>query len=54
VRRELRIVAADDGIEVVEIERTGHELTVGRSAGASVPSLVVGAATTFVDAVAPA
>ncbi len=52
VRRELRIVAADDGIEVVEVERTGHELTIGRSASASVPALVVDAARTFVDAVA--
>jgi predicted alpha/beta-hydrolase family hydrolase len=54
LRRELRIVAADDGIEVVEIERAGHELTIGRSASASVPTLAVEAARAFVDAVAPA
>jgi uncharacterized protein len=54
VRRELRIVAADEGIEVVEIERTGHELTIGRSASASVPTLAVAAARAFVDVVAPA
>jgi predicted alpha/beta-hydrolase family hydrolase len=53
VRRELRIVGADDGIEVVEIERAGHELTIGRSAGASVPFLAIEAARAFVDAVVP-
>jgi predicted alpha/beta-hydrolase family hydrolase len=53
VRRELRIVAADDGIEVVEIERAGHELTIGRSAIASVPVLAVEATRVFLDALAP-
>jgi uncharacterized protein len=53
VRRELAVIGAADGVDVIEIERAGHDLTIGSGARAAVPALVIDAVRTFVDALAP-